>query len=108
MSEKKTRIEICMSEKDKEKVSEYAERCGLTISEYIRQRTLGYEPKAVLPGVFYLFLEKMDALIEKNISPEVNEFALKLLQEITNELIKPRKENLKTWRPPDSGLLKES
>ena len=108
MSEMKMRIEIRLSEKDKEKVEEYAKRCGLTISEYIRQRTLGYEPKAVLPSVFYLFLEKMDALIEKNISPEVNESALKLLQEITNELIKPRKENLKTWRPPDPGPLKES
>ena len=108
MSEKKTRIEIRMSKKDKEKVEEYAKRCGLFISEYIRQRALGYEPKSVLPGVFYLFLEKMDKLIEKNISHEVNESALKLLQEITNELIKPRKENLKTWRPPDFGLLKES
>ena len=95
-----------VSEKEKTKIAANAKICGLKQSEYLRQRALGYEPKPVLPGVFYAFTERLDKLIDKDVSPNVTAEALRLLREISDILIKPRKEVLQTWQPPDSGPSK--
>ena len=79
---------------------------GLRQSEYLRQRALGYEPKPVLPGDFYAFTERLDKLIDQDLSPKVTAEALRLLREISDVLIKPRKEVLQKWQPPDSGPSK--
>ena len=46
---------IRVSEKEKNLIERNADRCGLTVSEYLRQRALGYMPRAVLPEVFFSF-----------------------------------------------------
>ena len=46
---------IRISEKEKNLIERNAEKCGLTVSEYLRQRALGYMPRAVLPEVFFSF-----------------------------------------------------
>ena len=38
----------------KDTIFRLAEKCGLSASEYGRQRALGYEPRAVLPDAFSL------------------------------------------------------
>ena len=40
---------IRVSEKEKNMIEHNAERCGLSVSEYLRRRALGYMPRAVLP-----------------------------------------------------------
>jgi hypothetical protein len=95
-----------VSEKEKTKIAANAKKCGLKQSEYLRQRALGYEPKPALPGDFYAFTERLDKLIDKDISPKITAEALQLLREISNVLIKPRKEVVQKWQPPDSGRSK--
>ena len=95
-----------VSEKEKSKIAANAKTCGLRQSEYLRQRALGYEPKPVLPGDFYAFVDRLDKLIDKDVSPKVSFEALQLLREISDVLIKPRKEVVQKWQPPDSGPSK--
>ena len=93
-----------VSEKEKSKISANAKLCGLSTSEYLRQRALGYEPKPILPDAFYSFIQSIDRLIECHISKKVDNEALQLLRDIYTVLIKPGKENISKWQPQDSGL----
>lgn len=46
MTEKRNKsIYVRVSEKEKKKLVATAEKCGLTLSGYLRQTGLGYEPK---------------------------------------------------------------
>ena len=88
---------IRVSEKEKNLIGRNAERCGLSVSEYLRQRALGYMPKAVLPEVFFSFNDKLDELciaVEGKITAETEEKIVALIDEITAELILPQKERL--------------
>ena len=55
-------LKLSGSEKEKNLIERNAERCGLSVSEYLRQRALGYMPRAVLPEVFFSFNDKLDEL----------------------------------------------
>ena len=88
---------IRVSEKEKNLIERNAERCGLSVSEYLRQRALGYMPRAVLPEVFFSFNDKLDELciaVEGKITAETEEKTVALIDEITAELILPQKERL--------------
>ena len=103
------RIAMRVTAKEKERILKLAEKCGISASEYARQRALGYEPRSVLPDAFFIFCEKLDSLTEVPFSKEVNDAALKLIRDMTTALISPGKERDATaWRPPDSGLSEES
>lgn len=88
---------IRVSEKEKNLIERNAERCGLSVSEYLRQRALGYMPRAILPEVFFSFNDKLDELciaVEGKITAETEEKIVALIDEITAELILPQKERL--------------
>ena len=57
--EKLARIEIRVKPKEKDKIKQLAEKCNLSISEYMAQRALGYEPITFLPDVFFDFYNKL-------------------------------------------------
>ena len=54
------------NEREKERIKKNAAKCGLNTSEYLRQRALGYAPKAVLPDAFFHFCEKLDRLWQQS------------------------------------------
>lgn len=86
---------IRVSEKEKKTIEQNAEKCGLSMSEYLRQRALGYMPRAVLPEVFFSFSDKLDALCivcEGKITADTEANIIALIDEITEELILPRRE----------------
>lgn len=88
---------IRVSEKEKKLIKHNAEKCGLSVSEYLRQRALGYMPRAVLPEVFFSFNDKLDALCvvcEGKISVDTEEKIVALIDSITEELILPKRERL--------------
>lgn len=88
---------IRVSEKEKNLIERNAERCGLSISEYLRQRALGYMPKAVLPEVFFSFSNKLDELCiacEGRVTADTEEKIIALIDGITEELILPQRERL--------------
>lgn len=88
---------IRVSEKEKKLIKHNAEKCGLSVSEYLRQRALGYMPRAILPKVFFSFNEKLDELCvvcEGKITADTEAKIIALIDEITAELILPQKERL--------------
>lgn len=82
----RTRIEVRLTEKQKEKIDRAAKRCGITTSEYLRQRALDGEPKAVLPDTFFVYCEKLDQLTRAPYTRDVNDAALAVLIEMKNIL----------------------
>ena len=86
---------IRVSEKEKNIIEHNARKCGLSVSEYLRQRALGYMPRAVLPEVFFSFNDKLDELcvaVEGKITAETEEKMIALIDSITEELILPKRE----------------
>ena len=63
-----------------------AHKCGLSQSEYLRQRALGGEPKAVLPDAFFVCCEQLDRLTKPPYAKSVNDAALAVLIEMQNIL----------------------
>lgn len=101
--EKYARIDVRINPKDKEKIKRIAEKCNLSVSEYVVQRALGYKPRTVLPDVFFNFYNKLCQLCNsEKITPETESKLLELIDEIHSELLLPRKENVK-WLQQDSG-----
>ncbi|MBQ9189060.1 MAG: ribbon-helix-helix protein, CopG family [Clostridia bacterium] len=82
----RTRIEVRLTEKQKEQIDRAAKRCGITTSEYLRQRALGGEPKAVLPDAFFVCCETLDRLTRAPYAKDVNDAALAVLIEMKNIL----------------------
>ena len=82
----RTRIEVRLTEKQKEQIDRAAKKNGVTQSEYLRQRALGGEPKAVLPDAFFVCCEKLDRLTRAPYAKDVNEAALAVLTDMKNIL----------------------
>ncbi|MDD4493935.1 MAG: hypothetical protein PHV32_06250 [Eubacteriales bacterium] len=120
MNKPEQRIEARVTSQQKKKIAQISEKCGLPLSEYIRQRALCYSPKAVLPNAFYLFHAKLCELcncIDGKVGGEAEEKLLRLIDDIRSELLLPEKETVaqiksgsegKKWQPQDSGQLKEN
>lgn len=86
---------IRVSEKEKKIIERNAKKCELSVSEYLRQRALGYMPRAVLPEIFFSFNDKPDELcvaVEGKITADTEEKIIALIDGITAELILPQKE----------------
>lgn len=93
--EKLARIEIRVKPQEKDKIKQLAEKCNLSISEYMAQRALGYEPITVLPDVFFDFYNKLCQLDNTaGFTPETENKLLSLIDEIHSELLLPRKEKI--------------
>ena len=105
--EKTAQILIRTKPKDKDKIKRLAEKCNLSVSEYVVQRALGYEPRTVLPDVFFDFYNKLcEVCNAAEITLETESKLLPLIDEIHTELLLPRKEYMRKWQPPDSGMKK--
>ena len=92
LKERKVQLKMRATEKEKVRIENKAKKCGLSVSEYLRKRALGYSPKALLPDSFYKFTEKIGILYEAlgtlN-STELQAEVLKLLDEIYAKLLTP-------------------
>ena len=82
----RTRIEVRLTEKQKEQIDRAAKKSGVTQSEYLRQRALGGEPKAVLPDAFFVCCEKLDRLTRAPYIRDVNDAAFAVLTEMKDIL----------------------
>lgn len=117
MNDKNTRIELRVTQSEKKKIARLAESCGLSQSEYIRQRTLGYAPRTVLPDVFFQFYQMLCRLCDEiadKVSPETERKLLEVVDEIQQRLLLPEKSStaqirkeMMTWRQQASGPSKD-
>ncbi len=85
------------------KIRSLAKRCGLSVSEYIRQRALGFAPRELQPEIFYHLVRRIETIYGETRSEEI----LSLVKDIRAELILPGKDKeVKRWPPLDSGPSK--
>ena len=57
-------INVRVTVTEKKKVTMLARKCGLSLSEYLRQRALGYEPGGHPPKEVFDVLDKLDEIAE--------------------------------------------
>ena len=117
MNERQARIELRVTQSEKKKIAKLAESCGLSQSEYVRQRALGYAPRTVLPDVFFQFYQILCRLCDEvadKVSPETERKLLEVVDEIQQRLLLPEKSTAKqickevaTWQPQASGPSKD-
>lgn len=89
---KDIRIAVRVTAKEKERIQSKARKCGLSTTEYVKQRVLGYEPRGIPPGALFLCLEKLGELADKACSPELDKEIGDVLKEITATFLLPGKE----------------
>ncbi len=117
MTDKKARIELRVTQSEKKKIAQLAESCGLSQSEYVRQRTLGYAPRTVQPDVFFDFYQIICRLCDEvadKVSPDTERRILETVDEIQRQLLLPEKsttaqirKEMMTWQPQASGPSKD-
>ena len=88
---KDIRIAVRVMAKEKERIQATARKCGLSTTEYVKQRALGYEPRGVPPNVLFVLLEKLGELEDKTSSPKLDQEIDMLLRQITSALLLPEK-----------------
>ena len=115
--EKFARIEMRTEPGKKKKIEQIADKCNLSVSEYMVQRALGYEPTSVLPDAFYRFYSKLCDVtneLKKTVSPETEARLVELTEYIHSTLLLPyketpeeiqkRMEDMEEWLQRDFGL----
>ena len=88
---KDMRIAVRVTVREKEKIQAKARKCGLSTTEYMKQRALGYEPRTVPPDALFACLEKLGELADKASSPGLDEEICAVLKQITAEFLLPGK-----------------
>lgn len=58
-------LNVRVSPAEKQRTQTAAGRCGLTLSEYLRQRALGYEPRFHPPQAFFNSLDRLEHLTDQ-------------------------------------------
>ena len=58
-------LNVRVSPAEKQRIQTAAGRCGLTLSEYLRQRALVYTPRFHPPQAFFSYLTWMDNLTDQ-------------------------------------------
>lgn len=84
-------ITFRLDRRDKEKIQSKARECGLSTTEYVKQRALGYKPRTVPPDALFVCLERLGELADKASSPELDTEIRTLLKQITAEFLLPEK-----------------
>lgn len=94
--EKLARIEIRAKPKDKDKIKRLAAKCNLSVSEYMVQRALGYEPRTVQPDAFFDLYRKLCEICNTDgaLSEQTEAALLNLIDRIHSELLLPGKEDV--------------
>ena len=65
MRKRSVGINVRVTVTEKKKVTMLARKCGLSLSEYLRQRALGYEPGGHPPKEVFDVLDKSDEIAEQ-------------------------------------------
>ena len=88
---KDVRIAVRVTAMEKEKIQAKARKCGLSTTEYVKQRALRYEPRTVPPDAIFACLEKLGELADKASSSELDEGIYTVLKQITAAFLLPGK-----------------
>ena len=110
MKEKNARLELRLSAKEKAQLDKLAQKCGLSLSEYLRKRGLGYEPGPLLDDRFYEVYSKLCEISNLPLHPDTEAVLISILNDLQQNLFLPKKqrqreiiEEVILSLPPDSG-----
>ena len=110
MKEKNARLELRLSAKEKEQLEQLAKKCGLSLSEYLRKRGLGYEPGPYLDDRFYAVYTKLCEISNLTLNPEAEAALTAIFNDLRQNLFLPRKqtqreitEEVVLWQQQDFG-----
>ena len=95
MKEKNARLELRLSAKEKAQLESIAKKCGLSLSEYLRKRGLGYEPGPLLDNRFYEVYSKLCEISNLPLSTETEAVLITILNDLQLNLFLPRKQTQK-------------
>lgn len=70
---KESRIAFRVTGQEKKRIAVLVKKCSLSMSEYVKQRALGYAPQLVLPESIFPLLEKIDQLQDLAASTETGQ-----------------------------------
>ena len=82
MKEKKERLELRVTKSEKNAICRKAAKCDLTISEYVRKRALGYEPRGAPTDALFDITARLSELMNGGLSSETEKSILDLLTDI--------------------------
>ena len=109
MNDNRKLINIRVTEKEKQKLEQLAGKCGLSLSEYLRKRGLGYQPGSALNERFYEVDSRLCDLSNLPLSPETEDALLEVFRNL-NEILNRKKQTqaeivreVTAWQPQDSG-----
>ena len=110
MNENRKLINIRVTEKEKAQLDKLAQKCGLSLSEYLRKRGLGYEPGPLLNDRFYEMYSKLCEISNLPLTPETEAVLIAILNDLQQNLFLPLRqkqneivEEVILSLPPDSG-----
>ena len=110
MKEKNTRLELRLSAKEKQRMESIAKKCGLSLSEYLRKRGLGYDPGPFLDDRFYAVYTKLCEISNLPMSSETEAALIAIFNDLQQNLFLPRKQTqaevikeVALWQQLDSG-----
>ena len=100
-NQKDTRLYLRVTKTEKARIASLAEACGLSQSEYLRQRALGYAPRAVQPDAFFQFNQTLCRLCDEiadKVSPDTERRLFEVADLIQRQLLLPEKSSAKEIR----------
>ena len=110
MNDNRKLINIRVTEKEKAQLDRLAQKCGLSLSEYLRKRGLGYDPGPFLDDRFYAVYTKLCEISNLPMSPETEAALMAIFNDLQQNLFLPRKQTqaeivkeVTSWQQPDSG-----
>ena len=111
MKENNARLELRLPAKEKEQLEQLAKKCGLSLSEYLRKRGLGYEPGPFLDDRFYGAYSKLCEISNLALNTKTEAELTAIFNDLRQNLFLSRKQTQKeiieevvSWQQPDSGL----
>ena len=95
MNDNRRLINIRVTEKEKAQLDRLAQKCGLSLSEYLRKRGLGYEPGPLLDNRFYEVYSKLCEISNLPLNADTEALLIAILNDLQKNLFLPRKQTQK-------------
>ena len=88
MNNKTTRLYTRVSPEELKKIRSFAKKCGLSVSEYVRQRALGFAPRTVISESLFDMIRQLENICQEMESEAELKPLRKLVNSIRQELVK--------------------
>lgn len=89
---KNCRVELRLSANEKKRMEDIAKKCGLSLSEYLRKRGLGFAPGPFLDDRFFEAYIKLCQISNLPLKPETEAALTAIFQEMEKNLFVPCKQ----------------